>query len=74
MTAITRMSEISEISASSIWHEKVYTPAAVEKLLAGINMLGGDICPLCGTVKIKKTKCPVCRMGQIFISLAHIYN
>ena len=30
---------------------ELYSQAAVDKLLAGINMLGGDICPTCGTVK-----------------------
>lgn len=51
-------------TASHMTYEKTYTQSEVEKLLAGINMLGGDICPLCGTVKIKKTRCPICKMGK----------
>ena len=39
---------------------KYYTEEEVDKLLIGIHMLGGVVCPTCGTVHLRSTKCPVC--------------
>ena len=61
---MTAIHDLSTITISPTSYERAYTQSQVEKLLAGINMLGGDICPCCGTVKVKRTKCPVCRMGK----------
>lgn len=39
---------------------KYYTEEEVDKLLIGIHMLGGAVCPTCRTVHLRSTKCPVC--------------
>jgi rubrerythrin len=61
--------EIEEMSTKSIVTTrsfnypptpKYYTEEAVDKLLIGVHMLGGAVCPTCGTVHLRSTKCPVC--------------
>lgn len=53
---------ISVDTASFIGYctEKTYSETTVNKLLAGIHMLGGTVCECCGTVHLRGTKCPIC--------------
>lgn len=49
-----------EIAPSAIELSRTYSADVVDKLLVGIHMLGGSVCPTCGTVHIRGVKCPIC--------------
>lgn len=52
------------VATSTTYSIKTYSEVQVEKLLAGIHMLGGTVCSNCGTVHLRGSKCPVCMLKK----------